>query len=439
MDKVLSIMPPHNIKEAKMIKPDLWLQIKFLYQEGHAKREIARLLGVDRKTVRKAIKQDKTPSYLKAGLKHPAKLDPFKDYIKIRLNDGVTNAVKLLREITQRGYTGKISILRDFMRPLREEQHRQAWLRFETLPGEQAQADWAHFCGFDPFGYSHRFYCFAMLLGFSRCLYAEFTDNMDLITLLRCHQHAFEYFSGVTKTILYDNMKQVVLDRDLMTDTIYFNPKFLDFAHHYSFQPRACWPRSPQTKGKTESSIGYVKKNFWQGERYTDLFTMNSDLREWLDNVCNCRIHGTTREIPADRLKLENLIPMPRVPYDTSLITSRIATKDCFISYQGDRYSVPFQYVRRALTVRDRGDGHILIYAQDELIATHRLCLDKGRMVINPAHFRELLAKKRGCRDSFREHLQAPVTIGSVLKEVIETLVEKRDLNVYQKILAEER
>jgi len=113
-----------------------------------------------------------------------------------------------------------------------------------------------------PDGIRFQFYCFTMLLGYSRCLYAEFVPNIDLLTLLRCHINGFEYFGGHTKTILYDNMKQVILYRD-ETSTPHFNPRFLDFAQYHSFQPKLCQPHRPQTKGKDENSIKYIRNNFY--------------------------------------------------------------------------------------------------------------------------------------------------------------------------------
>ena len=100
--------------------------------------------------MRRALRSERPPRY--SALSRKSKLDPYKDYLKLRLEDGVTNAVKLLREIKARGYTGKISILRDFLLPLKRGRQRQAWLRFETMAGKQAQADWAHFSAQDVAG-----------------------------------------------------------------------------------------------------------------------------------------------------------------------------------------------------------------------------------------------------------------------------------------------
>jgi len=437
IDERSAIMPP--LKEVDVIKPDLWLQAKMLRKEGCSKSEIARLLSIDRKTVRKALQSEKPPSY--PVVKRSSKLDPFKDYIKMRLADGVLNAVKLLREIKQRGYTGKVSILRDFVRPLKQEQHRQAWLRFETVPGEQAQVDWGHFYCIDSTGKVRRCYCFTMILGFSRCLYAEFTSSMDLLSLLRCHINAFDYFGGHTRTILYDNMKQVLLFRD-ETGQLHFHPRFLDFACYYGFQPKVCQPYRPQTKGKVENSIKYIRQSFSQGEPLTTIAVLNHNVRVWLDSVANVRIHATTQKEPFERRKQEVLVPLPAVPYDTSRIESRIATKDCFISYHGNRYSVPARYIRQALTVRDSGDGQLRIYCRDKLIATHRLSTEKGQMILNPVHTRDILRPKsvRPTAGNIRlpaqqqAGLPALVAFPEVLTRVV---VARRPLTVYEE-LAEE-
>ncbi len=153
--------------------------------------------------------------------------------------------------------------------------------------------------------------------------------------------------------------------------------------------------------------------------------------------MANVRIHATTREIPFERLKQENLIPIPSMPYDTARIESRIATKDCFISYQGNRYSVPFQYVRKALTVKDNGNGLLRIYDQAKLIATHKLSSDKGRMVLNPAHVKGILKPSDKANQVWRRNLEAPVLLKEVLNDVL-VEVEKRSLMVYQTFSEEE-
>lgn len=420
-----------------MIGPDSWLQVKSRYRNGESISAIARSLGIDRKTVRRALAAEQTPTFRPAP--RGSKLDRFKDYIRMRMADGVTNAVKLLRELKGQGYTGSISILRDFCRPLRTEQQRQAWLRFETVPGEQAQVDWGHIWYLDAQGTRRRGYCFTMLLGFSRALYAEFTPSMDLLTLLRCHIHAFAYFGGLTRTLLYDNMKQVVLDRDAATGRPRFNPRFLDFACHYAFQPRACRPYRPQTKGKVENSIRYIRGSFLQGEPLAPLGALNDCLRVWLDTVANVRVHATTRELPFERLKQESLLALPAISYDTAAVATRLVTSDCLISYLGNRYSVPARYVRRPVTVRDSADGQLRLYHGAELIATHKLVEGaKGRMVTDPDHTRSILrsyAPSGGGR--LLSRVPETVSGSAALRSALAVEVARRPLAEYE-ALAEE-
>jgi transposase len=419
-----------------MTKPDIWLKAKSLAREGNSRSAIARELGLNRRTVRRLLARDEPPAYPAAPkLIRPSKLDSFKDYVKLRLEDGITNAVTLQRELRKQGYTGGLSILRDFVLPLRQEKERQAFIRFETLPGEQAQVDWSHFVAPDAGQVNHRFYCFSMVLGYSRCLYAEFTARMDVLTLLRCHVHAFEYFGGLTRTILYDNLKQVILERDDVTQRHHFHPRFLDFANYYAFAPRVCWPCRPQTKGKMENGIRYIRISFAQGLRYTGLPDLNRQLRTWLDEVANPRIHAETRQHPFDRLKQEQLLPLPRIPYDTARIESRYVNRDCFLSYDGNWYSVPAPYIQHTVTVNDAYDGKLRIYSRDRLIAEHRLSTTKGRRVENPDHTRGIRPQRLPLQTEWRHHRDKLVRLGDILPEVLAPIVAHRPLSAYEDLL----
>jgi transposase len=429
-------------KEVSVVKSDVWLDARMKRGEGLSISEIARQLDLDRKTVRSLLAKDQPPVYARKAapqtvLTHCSKLDPFKDFLIERVEGGVTNAVKLLREARQKGYPGSISILRDFVAPLRRARRHEASVRFETLPGEQAQMDWGELSGIDPGGNRHRFYCFAMVLGYSRCLYAELTAHMDLLTMLRCSINALDYFGGVPSMILYDNMKQVILAEDEVTGKRHFNPRFMDFAHYYSFTPRLCQPQRPQTKGKIESGVGYVKGNFWLGERFLGLAPANNDLRVWLDTVANVRIHATTRERPFDRRLQENLQPLPAVPYDASFVTSRHVTKDCFISYDGNRYSVPFECASQIVTVRDAGAGRIQVYHNEQLIARHELSRGKGRMISDPVHTAGLWQQTMN-RQPLRHHRTRLIRVGEFLNEVVGPLVAQRPLMAYEQAAEEE-
>jgi transposase len=155
-----------------------------------------------------------------------------------------------------------------------------------------------------------RYYAFVAVLGFSRYAFVKFVKNQQIDTLISCHEEAFEYFEGVTKNILYDNMKTVILNRDAYGKGKHrLHQSFYDFAKHYGFVPRICQPYSPQTKGKVERLISFIRHSFYNpfiaGKNFVNLDTLNIAAMSWLNDVANQRIHATTNEIPYKRWVLE--------------------------------------------------------------------------------------------------------------------------------------
>ena len=188
--------------------------IKDLYAQGFSKRAISKKTGFDRRTVTKYL-NDKSPPESKKRAKKASKLDEYKDYITAKLHEGPYTASRLYREIQEMGFTGKYTIVKDFVRKVRPEYGVPAVLRYETKPGVQSQVDWSEFGTVEIDGQTKKLYCFNMILGYSRMRYIEFTLSIDVTTLIKCHLNAFRYFGGYTDEILYDNMKQVVINRAL--------------------------------------------------------------------------------------------------------------------------------------------------------------------------------------------------------------------------------
>jgi transposase len=187
-------------------------------------------------------------------------LDRFREYLLARMlgEDPVTNAEVLFDEIREQGYDGGRSILKEFMAPLREVAKNKTTERFETRPGQQGQVDWGTFKKPG----RKRVQGFVMTLGWSRTMYLDFTDTQALAFFLACHERAFHYYGGGPEEILYDRTKTVGLRDDDRGEPV-FHPGLLDFAGHYGYRPRLCRAYRPQTKGKTENGVGYVRKNFW--------------------------------------------------------------------------------------------------------------------------------------------------------------------------------
>jgi hypothetical protein len=249
---------------------------------------------------------------------------------------------------------------------------------------------------FGEFGYieidgkSRKLYAFSIILGYSRMRYAEFTTDISTENVIKMHLNAFQYFGGFTDTILYDNMKQVVLDRKIKASESRFNPKFMDFAEYYGIVIRLCYPYRPETKGKIENTIKYIKGNFWAGRTFSDLNDINNQCTAWLNKI-NSQIHGTTHEIPMDRWKHENLNPISAVPaYMTRKEESRKVSRDCYVSYKGNRYSIPWKYAGRECRVIEQS-SQVKIEIDSTVVAAHEIMASTGRISRNKEHFEGLL------------------------------------------------
>jgi transposase len=289
-----------------------------LHEEGLSIRAIARKLGIDRKTVQRALRS-KTQKSSKRNINIESKLDPYKEYIKSfisKCSERIPYSV-LLEDITNMGYRGKRSILQDFLS--REYKERKVdndpIVRFETAAGVQMQIDWATMrSGSNPI------YAFIAILGFSRYAFVCFVNNMETETLIACLEKAFLFFGGVTRTLLFDNMKQVIFKRDAYGKGKHqFQPMLLDFAKACSFEVRLCRPYRAKTKGKVERLVSYVKGNFYrpliiklkEANLEISHCTLNDYIFRWLTKANN-RVHGTLKRIPSQVFKEEEsscLIP----------------------------------------------------------------------------------------------------------------------------------
>ncbi|AEE13732.1 Integrase catalytic region [Thermodesulfobium narugense DSM 14796] len=295
--------------------------IHTLYAQGVSIRKIAHMLGINRRTVSKRLKEKDLEPYSKRT--YPSKLDKFKDYINKRISqahpDKIPSTV-LLNEIKDIGYEGSLRILQEYTKSVYDKlklnkKENEEIIRFETDRGFQAQVDWTTVrSGKKPI------YAFVMVLSYSRAAFVYFTDNMWQDTFQSCHIKAFDYFGGIPKTILYDNLKSVVIQRDKYGQNEHgFNNKFLDFSKGL-FIPKLCKPYRAKTKGKVERFNLYLKNNFYKPLKAKLKNTpiditpdlLNAYIFSWLTSANN-RIHATTNKKPFDMLK-EELSYLSKVP-----------------------------------------------------------------------------------------------------------------------------
>ena len=302
-----------------MVGLEAALEIRVLHRHGKSIREIAREMGVSRNTVRRYLRDDEAERYRPRPLRL-TKLDPFKGYVIERLGAAAPERIPasvLLMELRERGYAGGYTMLKMFVASLKPPEAAEPVIRFETAPGEQMQVDWAVIRRGE-----NRLSVFVATLGWSRATYAEFVTDERVETLIEAHENAFLAFGGTPREVLYDNMRTVVLERHGYGRGRHrFHPGFLDFARHCDFRPRLCAPYRAQTKGKVERFIRYLRHSFYvplasrlaQEGLIVDRETANLAVHRWLREVANLRVHGTTGEIPAERLAIERtqLQPVP--------------------------------------------------------------------------------------------------------------------------------
>ena len=410
-----------------MLEIEEWFMIRELHAQGLNISEISDKTGYDRKTVKKYLNLTSIPEP-KQRKKKESKLDNYKDYILQKLHEGPFTAARLFREIQEMGFTGRCTIVKDFVRKVKPEYGVQTTYRYETKPGVESQVDWSEFGKVEIDGKTLKLYCFNMILGYSRMRYIEFTLSIDVYALIQCHLNAFRYFGGYTEKILYDNMKQIVIKRAMISTESEWNSKFKDFIEHYGFLPHLCRPYRPQTKGKIENNVGYVRRDFFLGRNFSSFSDINSQALTWLKRV-NSEVHGTTHEIPLERLKVEGLKTLTGVTeYIIIREEKRTISKDCFISYLGNFYSVPYRFAGREATLQIIG-GKFKVIVGGEQVCEHEILAGRARVSRVKEHFKGLLSEIQ------KENKAAMNKSGqSILKfETVE--VEKRSLSVYDSLI----
>ena len=373
------------------MKGNLWMEIRNERKKGLSYTEIARKHHIDPRTAKKYAESDVRPVYTLTAPK-PSKLDPYKHLIDMWLEEAPYSAVRIHEKLMEQGCDCKYTIVRQYVATRKAALNEKATVRFETMPGLQGQVDWGFFENYKVLenGESRKLYCFLMVLGYSRMRYIEFVTDMSTTTLIKCHINAFRYFDGYPEEILYDNMKQVVVKRMLKQSESELNKQFEDFAGFYGFKPILCRPYRGQTKGKVERTVRYVRENFMVGIRYHSLANLNSQAHAWCNKI-NARIHGTTNECPIDRLADEKLLPLKR-EYIIDRINLRRVEKDCLISYAGNKYSVPAEYVGRDVTVIVL-DHMSAAYFEGKQIALHKLFYSKNSLNVNKEHYKSMIVK----------------------------------------------
>lgn len=415
--------PNQETREAgDMVSPREFEQVMEHWKTGWRKKAIARELGLDPKTVRKYIRDGQRRGYRRTPARRSC-LDPFRARVEQRMVETHYHAQALYLDLKEQGYTGGYDVVRRFVKPFRDTSHRllEATVRFETGPGQQAQADWGT-VRLTLGGLERRVQLFAMVLGFSRRLFVRAAFDQTLPTLIRCHEAAFAHFGGLTATCLYDNTKTIVLKRDAEGQHITWHPLFKDFADYWGMTPRLCRFYRAQTKGKIESGVKYIKSSFFalRGTTFRSLDHLNDELLRWMLEIADLRLHGTTHERPRDRFLREELRALPaQAAYQLETLITRQVPHDALVLFRTNRYSVPWQTVGHRVTLVEAGT-QVKIYDGATLLAEHARRDGRFESSVLSTHYEGLRARRDQTAPRFGAASAAPGE------------VEIRDLTCYE-------
>jgi len=429
--------------------------IIYRLRSGESERQISRDLGISRPTVHKYKLVAAMHGFLNPGQElvgveqleavlgpapkppsRPSTLEPYHETVKKMLEQGVEMTAIWQRLRDNYGYSGSYSSIRRYVQRMRLATGEDAVIRVHTEPGEELQVDFGSVGKlFDPNSSRLRTaYVFVATLCYSRHQYAELVFDQKVSTWIGLHKRAFEAFGGVPKRVKPDNLKAAVL-KTLVHDPV-LGEAYRRMALHYGFLISPTAPAQPQQKGKVESGVRYVKRNFMAGQEFADIGFANQHLKRWVDEIAGARKHGTTHQAP---LRLFNeyeqavLLPLPETDFELSEIREVKVHPDCHVVIDGSYYSVPHLWIGKELDAQIY-ERRVEIYAGQELVATHVRARQRGRwstrMEDYPPHKADYLIKTpQYCR-------RMAARLGSATQQVVDSLLQDRPLDRLRSVQA---
>lgn len=368
--------------------------LRLFHAEGWRRNTIAKQLGLHHSAVARVLARNGLLPDARRQRKSMS--DEFVPFIRQTLEKyPKLAATRLHQMVKSRGYTGGIDHFRDIVATLRPTPKGEAYLRLSTLPGEQAQCDWAHFGKLTVGNAERRLLAFVMVLSWSRNIFLRFYFGDSTANFLRGHVEAFEYYNSVPREVLYDNLKSAVLER--IGDAIHFNPDLLSLAAHYRFAPKPVAVRKANQKGRVERAISYIRTSFFAGREFADIDELNEQAMAW------CLEESLSRKQPPDRLQTvgeafekerSSLMELPAAPFPVYERKPVQAGKTPYVRFDLNDYSVPYKYANDRLIV-EATLKWVYITNGQELVATHPRVFGKGQTVEDGEHLKELVEFKK--------------------------------------------
>ena len=371
--------------------------LRLHHSEGWPIGTIATQLRVHHGTVRRVLAQAGVP--VAQQTVRASMVEPYLGFITETLAKYPTlRASRLYTMVRERGYPGAPDHFRAIVARLRPRPAGEAYLRLRTLPGEQAQADWAHF-GKLAIGRALRpLMAFVMVLSYSRHLFLRFYLGANMPYFIRGHVDAFTWYHAVPRILLYDNLRSAVLER--RDEAIRFHPTLLELAAHYRFQPRPVAVARGNEKGRIERAIRFARDAFFAARSFRDVDDLNAQAAVWCagaaaDRLCPEDRSRRVRELFAE--EQPHLLALPENPFPTEERIEVSAHKTPYVRFDLNDYTIPHTHVNRTLMLLANLDTVRILDAR-AVIATHPRSFDRGAQVEDPDHIAALVADKRAAR-----------------------------------------
>lgn len=399
-------------------------EIRKLHNAGFSIRGIAIELHIHRRKVKcaladwsEAVKQPKTPS---------SKLDSHRGWLLARLEQyPKMNAHALYNQLLERGFDGSYSMTRKYVAILRPAPC-PAYRTLSFAPGEAAQVDWGEWRSMDVRGGSRRVSFFIMVLCHSRMLYAEMVFGESMEFWLQAHRNAFEFFGGIPERVIVDNCKTAVVKPSKYFREAVINPAYQEFANRCGFSVTACAPYHPESKGRAENAVGYIKTGFLAGREPSAPEVLNPFLGKWLEETANRRRHGTTGLVPAEIYVKEECREMKPLPATfPPCCSARVVTADSRFRVHvcANKYSVPSKAASKKVKLELYVDRVVFKDENETLLADHRRCFDFNQEIVDPEHDRAFILASKSASE--RTIMTKFLTLGSASRKFLDGLREK--------------
>jgi transposase len=403
--------------EVRMIEAESVRELRALHARGWGSKRIARELGVSRNTVKRYLREGVAAEIQTRPSARALDDDARRAAMALFDGEAEGNAVVVTELLRARGHEVGERTVQKLVAGRRRElvATAVASVRFETAPGAQMQIDFGQKLVWIA-GSFVRVYLLVAVLSYSRRLFVKafLAERQD--DWLEGIAAAFRRFGGVTRTLLGDNARSLVLVHNRVAQTVTFHPSYLAFCRDWDVVPRACAPYRARTKGKTEAGVKYVKRNALAARQFESFAALETHLAEWMQHADN-RVHGTTHETPLSRFERDEVhalraLPARPLPVRERRLERRVAN-DSFVDVDTIRYSVPHRLVRDRVTVHV-GEREVRIFHGAMLVATHARTFEPHTVVRVAEHFEGLW---RPAAALIPESAQKLATLGRSLDE----------------------